>query len=811
MSRFTLKQLWPYLAAIVFFIVVLFAYFSPVLEGKLPKQDDIQRWQGMSKEISDFRESTGEEALWTNSMFGGMPAYQISVRFKNVLVKHIDKILTLGLPHPIDLVFLYFLGFFILLLTLKFDVWQALTGAAAFALSSYFFIIIEAGHNSKAHAIGYMAPVVAGILLTLKGKYIWGGAFTALFLSLQLMTNHLQITYYLLLIVVLLGIAQLIESIRKYELDVFFKAMRILIVAAIIAVGVNFSNIWATYEYGKYTIRGASELTADPENRTSGLDIDYATQWSYGISETFTLLIPDMMGGGSMRHPDNDSHTYKELLNLGIPPAQARSYLQMIPMYWGTQPFTSGPVYTGAVIVFLFVLGLFVVKGKMKWWLTSATILSIMLAWGHNFMPLTEFFLHYVPGYNKFRAVSMTLVIAEFTMPLLGMLALKELLGNTSDRKRHFQSLKTAFFITGGLALLFAVFGGAIFDFHSSFDSQLLQAGFPQSVINAVHNDRQSMLVSDAIRSLIFIILTAVAVWAAIFAKIRKEFAYIALLVFVISDMYPVNRRYLNKDDFEPAKKVNIPFVATQADQIILKDQDPNFRVLNTTVNTFNDASTSFFHKSVGGYHGAKLRRYQELIDHHISKNNMAVLNMLNTKYFIVEGKNNQPQAIVNPEALGNAWIVNEVEIVENADAEIAALSDFDPQTTAIVDKRFEHLLEGFSENSDSTAKIELITYQPNQLTYRFASAKDELVVFSEIYYDKGWNAYVDGEQMPYFRANYVLRAMKIPAGNHEIVWKFEPKVYYTGGKISLIFSVIVLLAFISALAFQIKDKLLKQ
>ncbi|MBE0639652.1 MAG: YfhO family protein [Bacteroidales bacterium] len=809
MNKFSIKQLWPYLASIVFFLIVILIYFSPVLDGQLPKQDDIQRWRGMSKEILDFRESTGEEALWTNSMFGGMPAYQITVIYKNVLVKYIDQALKLGLPHPVNLVFLYFLGFFILLLTLKLDVWNALFGAVAFALSSYFFIIIEAGHNSKAHAIGYMAPVLAGILLTFRGKYFWGGAFTALFLSIQLMTNHLQITYYLLLMVVILGIAQFIESLKSGQLAPFFKAAGVLAIAAILAIGVNISNIWATYEYGKYTIRGPSELTADPENRTSGLDIDYATQWSYGVTETFTLLIPDFMGGGSMRNPNENSATYGELVKIGVPAGQAKSYLQMIPMYWGTQPFTSGPVYTGAIIVFLFVLGLFIVKGKLKWWLIAATVLSIMLSWGHNFMPLTEFFLHYVPGYNKFRAVSMTLVIADLAMPLLGVLALKELFNKEVDQKVLFKYLKISFYITGGIALFFVLFSGWLFNFYSRFDDQLIQAGFPQSVIDAIRSDRQSMLVSDAIRSLIFITLAAIALWAALYQKFRKEYAFTALILLVTVDMYAVNRRYLNDDDFEVARKVTNPFTPSAADQMILQDPDPNFRVMNTTVSTFNDASTSYFHKSIGGYHGAKLRRYQELIDRQISKNNMSVLNMLNTKYFIVEGQNKQPQAMINPEALGNAWMVKEVKVVANADEEIEALSGFDPKTTAVVDQRFAHLLADFKEGADSLAAVKLTSYKPNELIYSFESGRNELVVFSEIHYDKGWNAYIDGNEMPYLRANYVLRAMMVPAGNHEIVWKFEPNVYQTGGKISLVFSLMVILFFFGALGNQLKDKLL--
>jgi len=806
MDKFSIKHIWPYAAAIVFFLIIMLVYFSPVLDGKLPRQDDIQRWRGMSKEIVDYREATGEEALWTNSMFGGMPAYQISVIYNKVLVKHIDNILQLGIPYPISLVFLYFLGFFILLLSLKINIWHSLLGAIAFAFSSYFFIIIEAGHNSKAHAIGYMAPVLAGILLAYRGKYIWGGAMTALFLSLQLMANHLQITYYLLLIVIIFGIVQLIESIKTQTLPQFFKATVVLLAAALFAFSVNISNLWATWEYGKYTIRGPSELSHTPENRTSGLDIDYATQWSYGRAETMTLLIPDFMGGGSMRNPGEDSNTYEEFVKLGLPANQAKSYVKMIPMYWGDQPFTSGPVYAGAIIVFLFALGAIVVKGKMKWWLIAATILSILLSWGHNLMPLTEFFLRYVPGYNKFRAVSMTLVIANLTIPLLAILALKEIFDKNADPKKMFSHVITAFYVIGGILLFFIVFGGSLFNFSSEVDNQLIQAGFPQSVIDAIRADRKAILTSEATRSLVFIILAIVAIWMGLFKKVRNEFVFAALIVLVTIDMYAVNKRYLNEDDFVDEKKVSIPYTPSEADKMILEDKDPNFRVFNLTVSPFNDVSTSYFHKSIGGYHGAKLRRYQELIDHHISKNNVDVLNMLNTKYFIIEDQNKKAQANINPRALGNAWLIQNIKWAENADEEIEALNDFDPKTTAIIDRRFEKLVSGFQNKDTLIGSIKLMSYKPNELIYNYQSTEDNLVVFSEIYYDKGWNVYVDGKKMPYLRANYVLRAMMVASGNHEIVWKFEPKVFFVGGKISLITSLIVILFFFAALGNELKD-----
>ena len=543
-----------------------------------------------------------------------------------------------------------------------------------------------------------------------------------------------------------------------------------------------------------------------PENRTSGLDIDYATQWSYGRAETMTLLIPDFMGGGSMRNPGEDSNTYKEFVKLGLPANQAKSYVKMIPMYWGDQPFTSGPVYAGAIIVFLFALGAIVVKGKMKWWLIAATILSILLSWGHNLMPLTEFFLRYVPGYNKFRAVSMTLVIANLTIPLLAILALKEIFDKNADPKKMFSHVITAFYVIGGILLFFIVFGGSLFNFSSEVDNQLIQAGFPQSVIDAIRADRKAMLTSEATRSLVFIILAIVAIWMGLFKKVRNEFVFAALIVLVTIDMYAVNKRYLNEDDFVDEKKVSTPYTPSEADKMILEDKDPNFRVFNLTVSPFNDVSTSYFHKSIGGYHGAKLRRYQELIDHHISKNNVDVLNMLNTKYFIIEDQNKKAQANINPRALGNAWLIQNIKWAENADEEIEALNDFDPKTTAIIDRRFEKLVSGFQNKDTLIGSIKLMSYKPNELIYNYQSTEDNLVVFSEIYYDKGWNVYVDGKKMPYLRANYVLRAMMVASGNHEIVWKFEPKVFFVGGKISLITSLIVILFFFAALGNELKD-----
>jgi hypothetical protein len=808
MKQISFKQALPYLAAIAIFVVIAMTYFSPLLEGKRMKQSDITQFLGMSKEISDFRDKTGEEALWTNSMFGGMPAYQISVQYKGNVLRYLDQLMQLYLPQPAGMVFLYMLGFFILLLVLKVDKWLAIAGAIAFAFSSYLFIIFEAGHNSKAHAIGYMAPVLAGIILTYRGRYLAGGIMAAIALSLELLTNHFQITYYLMLIAGVYVITELVISIRGKQLPNFAKATGVLVIAAIFAVATNITNIWATYEYSKETIRGKTELTSEKSNRTSGLDKDYATGWSYGKMETFTLLIPNFNGGSSQGALSETSNSYKALRTNNIDDNQASKVIKALPLYWGTQPGVAGPVYIGAIIMFLFVFALFVVDNKYKWWLLAATILSILLAWGKNFMPLTDFFLNYVPGYNKFRAVSMTLVMAELCIPLLAILGLQKAFSGEMDKKKLLKYLYYSVGIVGGICLIFAIAGSAFFDFVSPADEQY-KSYFPDWLLAAIREDRAAILSSDAFRSLVFILLAGAAIWAMISQKIKKPLFYSVLILLILVDMWLVNRRYVNNDSFVRKSVAAVPFQPSVPDQIIMKDKDPDFRVFNQTVgNPFADASTSYFHKSLGGYHGAKLRRYQELIDHHLAKGNMNVYNMLNTKYFIVpDEKGGQPTMQINMQALGNAWFVNNAHVVNNADEEINALTDFVPNETAVYDKRFESQVTGHLISKDSLATIVLTDYKPNHLTYKSETSKEQLAVFSEIYYDKGWNAYIDGKQAPYFRADYVLRAMIVPAGTHTIEFKFEPKVYKIGEKITFASSLLLVLLALGTIGFMIQRK----
>ena len=795
MTKINLKKHFPHLYAVLIFILIPSIYFSPVLEGKRLEQQDIRQFLGMSEEIVQHRAEYNEEPLWTNAMFGGMPAYQISVLHKGNLISNFSKLLKLYLPAPIGVVFLYLLGFYFLLVTLSIDYRIAIIGAIAFAFSSYFFIIIEAGHNTKAHAIGYMSPVMASVLMVFRGRVLLGSALAAFFTALMLNANHFQITYYLVMLLMIIGIVTFFKALKEKTIPLFFKQVGFLLIAGMLGSLTSISKLTTTMEYGKETIRGKSELTANQSNKTSGLDKDYATAWSYGKAESLTLLIPNFHGGASGGALTTDSETYKLFRNSGQS-AQAKQIIKQLPLYWGAQPFTSGPVYAGAVACFLFVLSLFLIKGYMRWWALSTFLLMLALAWGKNFMPLTDFFLDFIPGYNKFRAVSTTLVVVELLIPLLGIIAFNKLFKEEVSNKTKKQ-IKYAYGITGGICLFFALLPGLFFDFVGLGD-----ASYNESLTNALRADRESLLQSDAFRSFAFISVAFLAIWLYVSKKINQIPLILIVGALILSDMWVVNKRYLDNDNFKSKRKVTLPYSPSIADQQILNDKDPNFRVYNTTVSPFNDASTSYFHKSIGGYHGAKLRKYQELIENHISKGNMQVLNMLNTKYFIVNSQNG-PMAQLNRDALGNAWFIDDIIKVENADKEIAKLSEINTSTQVVVDERYE---SPSALTTDSTATIQLISYKANHLIYKSNTQIDQFAVFSEIYYDKGWNAYIDGELASYVRANYVLRAMAIPAGSHTIEFKFEPATYYTGERVSLASSIALLLFLFFAFYKELKS-----
>jgi len=842
-SKSIIKFLIPHLSAVIIFLIIGFVFFQPVLEGKQLKKSDTLQALGYKKEIMDFRKSTGEDPLWTNSMFAGMPAYQITVEYKSKFMQFFKECMELNTPSPVRYLMIYLIGFYILLISLQVNPWLSIGGAIAYAFSTYFIIIIGAGHLWKVNALAFIPPALAGILLTFRGKYILGGLLTSFFLILELYANHIQMTYYFLIAVVCILVFEFYYQWKQKELKRFFTATSILIIASILAIGVNCSNLYNSYDYSKQTIRGKSELTlGDKGNKTNGLDKDYATQWSYGVQETLSLLIPNAKGGAGS--PQEAVQLVSYLSSGQI--ENVAKYYEIEPIknhhYWGNQPFTAGPVYLGAVVLFLFFLGLIIVSGRFKWGLLTATILSIMLSWGHNFQFLTDIFLDYIPLYNKFRVVSSILIVVELCVPILAMLAIKKVLEEPVilQQKVNLNFVKAnvlvvPLLLTAGVSLVLYLLPDFFLDFITQAETNYfaqIKSGNPNAVgyINQIKTDllnaRTSMFRADALRTIIFVGLIAVLLFSFGKKMIKSNILIAGVVVLILVDLWPVNKRFLNEDSFVSKKELKIAFNPTQADFEILQseftarpelqplakkaqdeykkenrrasklemaiipftvlNQNSNYRVLNTSVQTFQNGSTSYYHKSIGGYHGAKLRRYQELIDYHISKNNRKVINMLNTKYIITPDKEKGSQAQLNPDALGEAWIVPNYKIVDNANEEIMGLNAFDPAKEALVDKRFASQLEGFTSQPDSLASISMETYAPNKITYQFEAKSDQLVIFSDIYYKPGWNAYVDGKITPHFRANYVLRAMKVPGGKHQITFKFEPKAFAITERISV-------------------------
>ena len=822
------KNILSIVAAIIAFAVITLVYFSPVLQGKRIKQHDIEMHLGMSQEITDFREATGEQTLWTNAPFGGMPAWNISVQPKGNLTNPIYKGLSLGFPHPIGSVFICMLGFFVLLLVLDCGFWISFVGAIAYGFTSYLFIIIGAGHNAKAMAMAYMAPVIAGVLLTYKGKYLWGWLLTAFALAFEVRTNHLQITYYLALIIVILVIAELISDLKNKKLGHFIKASTGLVVAAIIGVLTCSTALYGNYEFGKETTRGKPVLTRNEDNQTKGLDRDYITQWSYGKGETWSLLIPNAKGGAS---------AYIGKKNPAIEKAdrQFRDSIAQSSAYWGDQPGTSGPVYVGAIVVFLFMLGALTVKGKLKWALLIATVLSILLSWGKNFMGFTNFFLDYIPGYDKFRAVSMTLVIAEVCMPILGFLGLAEIAKSPENFKQNQKKFYLALGITAGICLLFCIAPKAFFSFLSQNEtsqfasmSQGKDGALYAAFATQLEDVRVTIFRKDALRSLLFIVLSAVPILLYGMGKLKDAPSFAILTALVLIDMFPIDKRYLNNDKFISKSQYSKPFKASTADQAILNDKALDFRVADLTKDMFNDASTCYFHKSLGGYSGAKLRRYQDVITQYLggelnqlrgsktasdmmqTLSQQKVINMLNTKYLIYN-PNSQP--MLNPFALGNAWIVSNIQWVDTPNEEIDAIGNTDLEHTAILNKEFEQTVGNYRLTDSILPQITLTEYQPNKLTYNIKDtstgsvSKQYLVVFSEIWTEKGWKMTIDGQESPLLRANYLLRCALIPSGEHQIVMEYAPKAWKTGNSVAFISSLIMLLGLIAALIFTFKPK----
>jgi hypothetical protein len=798
-----LKKLIPYLITILTFVIVSLAYFSPVLEGRKLFQSDIAQFRGMSKEVQEFRAEHGEEPYWTDRAFGGMPTYQLSTYYPNDYIKKVDSLLRF-LPRPADYLFLYFLGFFVLLLVLKIDWKLAVIGSLAFGFSTYFIIILGVGHNAKAHAIAYMPIVLAGILLVFQNKYLKGFVLTSLAMALEINASHPQMTYYLLFMILIFGIVYMINAIQNNELQSFLKKVGILFVAVFLAVGVNATSLLATKEYASYSTRSQSELTITPDGQpaeiTSGLSKNYITEYSYGILETFDLFIPRFMGGSNNENLGKDSHIY-EFLKDRAGRKQALGFAENAPMYWGDQPIVAAPAYIGSIMIFLFVLGLFLVKGKLKKWLLAVTIFSILLSWGKNFDLLTNFFIDYVPLYNKFRAVSSIQVIAEIAVPLLGILAVQKFFSEKVKREEKFKAFKLASIIVGGFALLFTAAGTSLLAFESFSDARFdnMIKGFSTVIIE----DRRNIFFQDSLRTLLFVVATASVLWLFLEKKISKNIVLGVFLILVLIDMVGVSKRYVNNDDFISASKLEKPFTMTEMDVEIKKDKG-HYRVMNFMVNPMNDGSTSFFHNSIGGYHAAKPRRYQELYNFQIAKNNIDVLNMLNTKYILFPDDNNRVNVQLNDEANGNAWYVESVKFVNTANEEIKALDSINTKKVAIVNELFKNEFQNFKFHQDSTGGIQLTSYQANLIVYESNSSVDHMAVFSEMYYKNGWNAYIDGKLTTHFRANYVLRALMIPKGKHKIEFKFEPEVIQTGNTVTLISYALLILV---PLGWYFKDR----
>ena len=867
MLKSLLNKHWPHLVAILVFVALGLAYFTPVTQGKVLNTHDKKQWLGMAKETMDFREMEGEEPLWTNSMFGGMPTFMISTKHDSNLFKHVNKFLQLGLPHPVGVVFLYMLGFYILMMAMKVDPWLGILGSVMFAFTCYNFVILDAGHNSKAFAIAYMAPVLAGVVIALRGKYILGFAVTAAFLALQISANHLQITYYLGMAILIFLLAHFVEAVLNKQIASYAKSLGVLGVAALFAVLTNASALWTSLEYAEYTTRGQTELTikydgsSNEDIKTTGLDKKYVTDWSLGIQETWSLIIPNAKGGASATIKSVDKSLAKK--------NASRDYRQAIENsnhYWGNQSIVSGPVYIGIITFYLFVLGLFFKKGYLRWAVLAVFLLTIMLSWGKNFMGLTEFFLDNIPGYNKFRAVTIILSVTAFVVPLLGILGLKYIIDNRGwfEKRWKMVAIVSAAFLVP--LLILAISPDSFLDFASESEVKSWNAEIEKNpemedfilpYSDELMDVRISIFKSDLYLRLVYVILSIALILAFVRAKINAKVLVASLAVLVLIDLWSVDKRYLNngkrfngqtrwvkadkaQKELEPLKCDEFILGAEQGEienfnslvderievhkkktkKISQKDRstlalsvlnaNSNYRVFSFA-NPFNESRTSFFHKSIGGYHGAKLKRYKELIEFHIvdevpkiqnalslnpSINALAqapeplhILNMLNTKYVILDPNRPDPP-LPNPNALGNAWFVNEVEWMENSDDEITTLEFIDPSITALVDKRYK----GKINDRGGPGSIYLESYKPNHLIYQSSSTEDGIAIFSEIFYDAGWQAYIDDNPVDHVRANYLLRALNIPAGDHKVEFIFEPKSFKNGSLISMIFSSLIIL-----------------
>ncbi len=808
MNAFLIKKILPHILIILGFIVASLLYFSPVLQGKQIYQSDIKQYIGMAKQQNKFRADTGTETYWTNSGFGGMPTYQLGAKYPHNYIKKLDLALRF-LPRPADYLFLYFISFYILLLVLRVDYKLAGLGALAFGFSTYLIIILGVGHNAKAHAIAYMPLVLSGILLTFQKKYSTGFLLTTIALGLEIVANHFQMTYYLLLLVMILGIAYFVDALKRQQITTYFKTVAILGVAALLALGLNATNVMATKEYAKESTRGKSDLTitanGTPKQTTSGLDRDYITQYSYGKLETFNLFIPRFMGGGNGEYLGRDSNIYNAYRKLGAGPKDALEASKRAPTYWGDQPIVEAPAYVGAVVLFLFVFALFLVKGRLRWWLVGGVLLSLLLSYGKNLSFLTNFFIDYIPLYNKFRAVSSIQVILELCIPLMAVMGLVNLFNLSENNNNKIKALTYSTAITGGLALLFLIFRNT-FDFVGGSDAFFRQ-NYGPAFVEALIADRKAIYTSDTIRTLVLVLISAGAIWYFLKQKISKNTTIIVFAIIIIFDLVTVDKRYVNTEDFISAAQVKTPYKALEVDKKILQDTS-HFKVFDISS---NDTRASYFHNSISGYSAVAMKRYDELFDFHISKNNIQVLSMLNTKYIIAPNpnKNNVPEVFENTEANGNAWFVNTIKWVSTANEEIKALDSLNTKTTAVImtqQKDDNPNITIAAQAQDSLSNISLTHYKPNALVYQYTSTNGGLVVFSENYYKYGWQAYIDGHPTPHFRVNYVLRGLQVPKGEHTITFKFIPQVIKKGSSIALASSLLLGVLLITGLFFKYRD-----
>lgn len=866
MKNVSFKKYIPYFAAVVIFISISLLYFTPdIFQNKTLYQHDGLMGMGIGQEVKDFQERTGEKSLWTNSLFGGMPTYQVSPSYPSLsILKEMQKMSWLYLPAPASIIFMLLFGAFLLFIALRVNPWLAIAGAIAYTFSSYFFIIIQAGHIWKVWVLAYAPPTLAGIIWAYRGKYWLGASITAFYMALQLLSNHIQMTYYFGIVVLIFVIGQLLHNIKTKQLPQFFKASAVLVLAVGIAFALNITNLYHTADYSKYSMRGGSELEGNEKDKTkSGLERSYITGWSYGIGETFTLLIPNTKGGSShdfigykiIETPNGekalvkDPEKNKAALNK-ISNPQIREYIEQQPYYWGNQPGTSGPVYVGAFIIFLFVLGIFIVRGWFKWVLVAATALSILLSWGNNFMWFTNLFLDYFPFYSKMRAVSSILIIAELCIPILAILALKEIIDNPAILKEKQKQFYISLSCTAGLILLFIIAPSAFFSFFTEQEKygfgEMLKnpqtAPIYSELMNELENIRISIFRTDAFRSLLIICLGVAAILLFYLKKINVKVFILLVTALVLFDMWQINKRYLSSKDFKPKTTAVKLIPKTPVDVEILKDNDLSYRVFNLSASPFNDGETSFYHKSIGGYHGAKLRRYQDIIENYllaITHQNVQTLlgtprfnalNMLNTKYIIVPAQDGSQQLLRNPYALGNAWFVDSIKWVNGANEEIKALSDNNPAKVAVIDVQFKDKLQGFKPNQQQavisnidgdtlnlsgndayyydSSSIELTQYEPNKLVYKVNALSPKLTVFSEIYYPKGWHAYIDGKEVNIFRVNYILRGLLLPEGKHTIEFQFNPSSYHNTERIAWIgYALLVILLLITIILPFIKRK----